>query len=431
MSRHRHEPRRNPAPPWTWLLLVSLAPGCAERPSPPTSDAPSLVAGLPAEALVPPFIRHAKRFTAHPDRGSLLVEVNGAWQGSTAGFRYRLVPRADFERWRADGGALGGSEDTTLVPVPSRRVVALSTTYLPALEMLGAIDRLIGVSRAGDVSNPTVRARLAAGELFEAGPVTSVDREKILEAGPDLIWTFAVGDGDLAAYEPLRRAGLPIVVTGDYMEDSPLGRAEWIKFFALFLGKETVAESVFAGIETRYAELCRLAQSATTRPTVMLESSFQGTWYVPGGRSYVARFLKDANARYLWSDDPTEGSLRLGLEAVLERAHDADYWLNTGGWRSLADAVAEDPRHARFRPVPLGTVYNHDARLSPDGGNDFFETGPARPDLVLADLIQILHPELALEHSLVWYRRLPGGAGGARGAEGTRGAASAPTGEAP
>jgi iron complex transport system substrate-binding protein len=194
------------------------------------------------------------------------------------------------------------------------------------------------------------------------------------------------------------------------MEESPLGRAEWIKFTAAFLGKSAEADSSFAVVDSSYRALAALARTAKRRPTVFVGAPFGGAWWMASGRTYVGRLLADAGGDYLWAADTTRGSLNLDMEAVLGRAANADFWINAGEWKDLADAERKDPRNALFKAWKDGHVYTNDAIRCDAGGRDFFETGSSRPDWILADLIHILHPELLPGHKLRWYRRLPEGA---------------------
>ena len=152
-----------------------------------------------------------------------------------------------------------------------------------------------------------------------------------------------------------------------------------------------------------------MAARVARKPTVVVGAPFGGTWWVPGGRSYMARLLADAGAAYPWAHDTTRGSLNLDLEAVLAKAGGAEVWINGGEWKDLSDARAQDDRFALFRAFREGNVWNNDRIRCADGGRDYFETGAARPDWVLADLIAILHPELLPGHAMHWYRRLLSG----------------------
>ena len=147
-------------------------------------------------------------------------------------------------------------------------------------------------------------------------------------------------------------------------------------------------------------------KGVANKPTVLLNAPYQGIWWIPGGNSFLARFLKDAGAAYLWADDPSTGSKIIDFEVIYEKALDADYWLHPGQWNSLKEGLAVDERFAQFRAFREGHVYNNNARVNKYGGNDYWESGLTKPDVILADLIKIFHPELVPDHKLVYYKKL-------------------------
>jgi iron complex transport system substrate-binding protein len=202
----------------------------------------------------------------------------------------------------------------------------------------------------------------------------------------------------------LQEAGLPVVINADYLDSSPLGRAEWVDFIALFYNEEAISELWFSGVVSDYEALVGLAAGVEERPTVFVNTPFDGTWFLPGGQNYMAQLLRDAGADYLWSEDEGTGSLFLDFETVFDEAADADYWLNIGFFGSLDDLVATDERFAEFAAFENGRIYNHDAITNENGGSDFFESGAILPNIVLADLIKIFHPDLVPDHDLVYYR---------------------------
>ena len=347
-------------------------------------------------------LSHARGFSIRNFPGFSRVEVYRPWQKSSADFAYRLV-RGD------NPGTLlvtDPSGSSTPISIPVRRVVTLTTTDLPHLEMLGSLETLVGMGGGRYVCNPSVRALMEVGKVREVGSNPQVDVEAVMQLKPDAVFSYSMGNATTSGNGKLEEAGLQVVLNGSYMEETPLGRAEWIKFTAAFLGKGTVADTAFAGIEWRYRALAALARGAKSRPTVFTQAFMGGLWWVPGGRSYVARYLEDAGAAYLWAEDTTRGSLSLDFESVLARASKADFWLNPGDWRSLEDGLAKDPRHGYFKAFREGRVYASDLITCGEGGNDFYETGSARPDLVLADLVALFHPELLPGHEFRWYRRL-------------------------
>lgn len=366
---------------------------------------PSRETGKGAAKGGPEPLRYAGVFSISRGVDTTRINVHDPWQGARKDFTYLLVPR-DRPAGRAPGG------DTQIVAVPLRRAATLTTTNIRHLEDLGVLDALVGVGGGRYICSPAVRQRLADGRIRDVGDDMHLDLEALVATRPELLFTYVVGGSSDGGLAKLAEARLPAAIEGSYMEESPLGRAEWIKFTAAFFGKSAEADSIFAGIDSSYRALAALAAKAARKPVVVAGAPFGGAWWVPGGRSYVARLLADAGATYPWAGDTTRGSLNLDLEAVLAKAGGADVWLNAGDWKDLPEARAQDGRYALFRAFREGNVWSNDRiRCAEGGGRDFFETGASRPDWVLADLIAILHPELLPGHALRWYRRLPAGAG--------------------
>lgn len=345
-------------------------------------------------------LRHAEGFSVTRLGDSTLLTVHRPWQGAQRDYAYLLVPRA------ASAASIRG--DTLVVPVPVARAITLTTTNIPHMQTVGALDALVGVGGGRYVCAPEVRERLADGRIRDVGDDMHLDLEALVALRPELLFTFVVGGSSDGGLAKLAETRIPAVIDGSYMEESPLGRAEWIKFTAAFFGKGAAADSAYAAVDSAYRALAALAQRAARKPTVVVGAPFAGSWWIPSGRTYVARLLADAGADYAWASDTTRGALNLDLEAVLAKAGNAEVWLNGGEWADLAAAKAQDPRFALFRAWKEGRVWNNDKRRCEGGGRDFFETGASHPDWILADLIAILHPELLPDHQLRWYRRLPG-----------------------
>ena len=298
-----------------------------------------------------------------------------------------------------------GFEDATLIETPINRFVSMSTTYLPHLVELDVVEKLVAIDSAGFISTAEIRAKSDAGELAEIGFGAEVNVEVTLEVEPDLVMTFASGLADFDAHPKLREAGIAVALSADFLDTSPLGRAEWGKFIALFFNKEEAAKVWFSNVASQYETLTTLvSESGEEAPTVFSESPFDGTWYAPGGGSYTAQLFSDAGASYIFADDESTGSLFLDFESVFDAASELDYWLNIGFFGTLADLEAADARFADFAAFQNGAVYNHDLRTNEFGGNDFFESGSANPHLVLADLIKVFHPDLVPDHNFVYYR---------------------------
>ncbi|MFW5692377.1 MAG: ABC transporter substrate-binding protein, partial [Chloroflexota bacterium] len=201
-------------------------------------------------------------------------------------------------------------EADAVINVPVNNFVSMSTTYLPYMDLFGVLDGLVGVDMASLASNEAVLDKAAAGELVDIAPNFNVDIETAIDLDPELIFTYGFGF-ETDSYLQLAGAGLPVALNGEFAEITPLARAEWGKFLSLFFNTEAIAEAEYSAILDEYAELSEMAAQVDDSPTVFLNSPFDGVWYMPGGVSYMATFLQDANVDYLWSDDGSTGVLFL------------------------------------------------------------------------------------------------------------------------
>ena len=294
--------------------------------------------------------------------------------------------------------------DASVIEVPIESIFTSSTTHLPALEIIGALDRLTGVAQGKLISSEAAYARVESGEAAVFAADYSIDAEIVVANGPQVLMTSDFADG---AYDVIRSAGTAVVHNGDWVDATALGRAEWVKFIALFFNAEADAEAWYAGVRERYEEAKALVAEVPERPTVHTGIVYGGIWYASGGRSYVARLLADAGADYVWRDDESTGSIQTDIERQLAQAGAAEYWLHGASWwTDSAAALAEDSRYGEFRSLREGNVWNNTKAVNARDGNDVFETGAARPDLVLRDLIAIFHPELLPDHEIRFYVNL-------------------------
>lgn len=342
-------------------------------------------------------VDHAVGFTVEYGNSYKLVTVAQPWPGADP-VTYLLV--------QCGAPLPEDIEANEIIEVPVSTAVSMSTTYLPHFVELGLLDSLIGTDVFDFIYSPEVRERIDAGDIQEVGGGSAVDVELLLSMEPDVVFTFGSGSPDWDAHPVLLAAGIPTVLNADFMETTPLGRAEWVKFTSLFFNAEADANALFETIETAYTDLSELAAGEADRPTVLVNAMYGDTWYVSGGASFMAQLIADAGGDYLWADDDSTGSLALSFEAVLDRAQAADVWLNPNFWFSLADGLNEDERYASFDAFASGSVFNNVARVTPMGGNDAFETAALHPEQLLADLIAIFHPALLPDHSFNFYVQL-------------------------
>lgn len=329
-----------------------------------------------------------------------VVSVLTPWAGATEPFRYVLV--------QCGTPAPAGFEGALVIEVPAKTAITMSTTELPALEQIGVLDRLVAVDSFLWTNNAKVREMIRAGKLIEIGSGPQVDVEKTINAKPDVIFTSGSGIAEYDTHPKLLEAKLKVAIDGSYMETSPLGRAEWSKFIALFFNKESAAEKTHGEIAAQYRALAEKARAVTAKPVVLLGVPQKDDWYMAGGKSYMAQLLADAGAAYPWSDDASAGSLPLKFEQVLDKAATADIWLVNafGVFTDTQAIVALDPRLGEFAAAKSGALWNNDLQVNENGGNAYYESGAANPHLMLADLISIVHPELVPDQKPVFHRKL-------------------------
>jgi len=343
-------------------------------------------------------IDYARNFTLEYKEGYKLLTVLLPWAGATEPIQYALVPKGQAEP--------SGIDDTLIVHTPVESFVSLSTTYLPFLEQIDELSSLVAVDSGAYIYNPEVQNWLKAGTVAEVGSGAVINIESLIDLNPDLIMTSASGFAEYDSHPQLLEAGLKVVINSDYLEQDPLGRAEWGKFIAAFFEKEAEADRLFDAMVARYQQAKTLTSYLSTRVTVFTNTAYEGTWYMPGGESYIAILLADAGADYLFKDIEGSGAQPLDFEVVLERAKDADYWINVGALNELSALAAMDARYADFKAYQEGKVYTYSKRMNASGAVDYFESGAAAPDVILMDLIKAFYPDLLPEHEFFYYQAL-------------------------
>ena len=341
-------------------------------------------------------IRYATNFTVQQDGNHVLLSVVEPYKGAQELARYRLVAKDD---------SLKGSYEEVVIRVPVESIVCTSTTHIAPLDMLGVSDKLVGFPSTRYISSETVRRQVEAGTTKELGKDSNLNIEMVLELAPEMLMSYTM-NGDQSHLAPLQRAGVPIIMNAEYLEESPLGRAEWIKFIAHFFDKVDEADSIFKQIEYNYNAIKEKAGALEDQPSVLSGVVYGDTWYVPGGNSWAARFFNDAGTNYLWKEDSTTGSLQLSFEAVFDKAQNANFWIGAANFYALAELQGSDDRYRNFEAFKQGQVYTYNARAIENGGNDYFESAYSRPDIVLRDLVKIVHSDVLPDDSLYYFRRL-------------------------
>jgi len=387
------------------LLLGSLA--SLGQVAPPRSAPPKTAAPRPAlPRLAPtPTVRgritvdFAKGFTISYVPGGKVLTILSPFEQKTTATRYLLVPRG--------AARPTGYVDAILVETPIRTLVGLSSMHVALVDFLGADDVLVGLGNLKYASAPRVRQRIAAGKILEAGQGKELHNEQLIAQHPDLVMATGWPGEGLTRYQTLQAAGVPVMINSEWVESTPLGRAEWVKVVAALLNKEDLVNQKFGQVVREYQRLAALGHRATKKPSVVVGLPFKDVWHVPDADSYMAQFLRDAGTTYQWDKTKSpQGSLALSFEAVAPVAIAADYWLQTGTATTRAEIADRDTRYAAFAPFKTGRLYNNNRRTNAQGSNDYWESGAVRPDLVLSDLIRILHPELLPTWQLYYYQQV-------------------------
>jgi len=342
-------------------------------------------------------IQYAKGLEIYKYDGYSVVKVSNPWPEAKKGFSYVLHKK--------DIVVPDSLKNYTQIQVPIQSIVVTSTTHIPSLEMLGVENTLLGFPNTNYVSSEKTRALIDAKKVKEIGTNQSLNTEVLIDLAPDVIVGFSI-DNNNKTYSNLEQNGQKIIYNGDWTEQTPLGKAEWIKFFGALYGLEEKADTEFKTIEKEYNDALALAKKTTSKPTVFSGAIYQDKWYLPGGKSWASLFIKDANATYLWAETPETGSLSLSFETVLERAENADFWIGPAQFTTLKEMTDTNPNYKFFKAYKNGNVYSFSSKKGKTGGVLYYELAPNRPDLILKDLIKIMHPEVLPDYELFFFEKL-------------------------
>lgn len=315
------------------------------------------------------------------------------------------VPDAVQQRiYLVNDPAIKTPADGRRIKIPVHSVAISSSTHTEPLQLIGEIESVSAACTPELIYNKHLSERFSEGKLISLGDAFNVNLEQLLIAHPDIYMVASYNRQDDNTNR-LLQAGIPVVYNNEWTETSLLARAEWIKYVAVFFGKEAVADSLFRIIEHDYIEAKQLSANLTHKPTVMAGSNFKGTWYMPGGKSYMGQLFADAGADYFYADDTTTASLPLNFETVLHNFSNADVWLNAPT-ATIDELMLMDERHNLFDAAKNSNVYSFNARTTQSGANDFWESAVTRPDLILKDVIWALHPDIMSDYSPFYIMKL-------------------------
>lgn len=326
--------------------------------------------------------------------GYTLVTIADPWADNTTLHQYALVEDA------ADMPATLPA-NTTVIRTPLKKMCVSTSVHASLFKMLGALDCIGSVCDVGYIMDSTVRRQIADKKICDAGSSMNPSTERIMQLNTDAILMSPFKG---TSYGVIEKTGIPIVECADYMETSALGRAEWIKFYGMLIGKEQEAEQLFNEIKNNYLSLKHKTDTIRQRPKLLVDMLNAKTWYMPGGNSIYGELFSDAGADYSIGDKKTSGTQALSLESVMTRALDADVWIIKYGQNedfTYSSLNKENSAYHNFRAFKTRKVFGCNTLKVP-----FYDEAPFRPDILLADLIGILHPQLLPDHKSKFYSPL-------------------------
>jgi len=347
--------------------------------------------------LVKNEIEHAKNFELYTYPTFQIIKVTKPWQQATNALTYVLAKNKT--------SVPDSLQSLPFIQIPVQKTIATSTTHIPSYEMLDQVESLQGFPNLNYISSKKIREQIASGKISDVGEAESLNIEKIIELNPDLIIGYGM-DASNKALDHFTHIGIPTIYNADWTEQTPLGKAEWIKFFGALFDKNEMAKNHFDTISARYTNLKQLAQTAKTKPKVFSGGLYQDIWYAPQGTSWGAVFIEDANGDYIWKNTQGDGSIAISIEQALLDAKDVPIWINPSSFETLHDLASNSKHNLQFKAVKTGQVYSYSMKKGQTGGSIYFELGPNRPDLILKDLIKIIHPELLPDYELYFYEKL-------------------------
>lgn len=319
--------------------------------------------------------------------------VKNPWDTASTLATYALVPKGAVLPELSDG--------VTVIATPVENALVYSSVHAGVMKELNVIDKVKGVADVSYYKISEIVDGIKAGTVTDVGQSMSPNVERIASLSPDVM---LVSHFENAGHGVIDKLGVPLVECADYMEATPLARAEWIKLIGALTGKLREADSIFTRTVTLYNNLASQVKASHHRPRVLVEQVSDGVWYLPGGKSYQAQLLVDAGALYPWSDDTSAGSLQLSAEAVLDKARDADYWLiKSYGYELTRDMLAANNSfNSRFKAFEKGNIYFSDTKTS-----TLYEEFPFHPELLLKEYIHIFHPSLLKDDGMLrYYKRI-------------------------
>ena len=343
-------------------------------------------------------IKYAKGFDIVEENGFKKLIIKSAYKGSNEIYEYKVYNKSSSKNLN--------DLDKKIIQVPVKEIIVTSTTHIPMVELLEEEKSIVGFPFSKYVSSEKTRQLIDLGKIKEIGKENDLNTEILLDLQPELIVGYSVSSAD-KSLSTIQKSGINVIYNGDWLEETPLGRAEWIKFFGVLFDKEQLADSIFNGIENNYLEAKKIALKSTKQQTVLSGAIMsKDIWNLPAGDSFVAQFLEDANVNYLWKNTKGKGSLSLSFESVFEKGINADYWIAPGYFSSKKQMLSSNKLYEKFTTFKEDKIYSPSIKKGKTGGIIYYELAPTRPDLVLKDIIKITNPELLPNYKFTFFEKM-------------------------
>lgn len=344
---------------------------------------------------------YAKGFQISSAENGWRVTIKNPWQKAEGiDYTYHFYTRdSDYD----------ASEDSVYrsakIQIPVDNIICLSTTHIGFIDELGELNSVKGISGVNYVFHPQLRKNIEQGKIPDVGYQQSLDYEQIMKLKPDLVLGYSISSVNVSYLNKLNELNIPVLFIAEYLENHPLGKAEWIKVMGILFDKYDLAAERFSSVADEYQETLDMVQG-TSYPTVLTGMPWKDKWYVPGGNSFLARLIEDAGGKYIWDDNDLRRSKPMNLESVFTEAYDADIWIHPGNSIKYEEISNTDKRLETFRAFKNEKVFNNNKRMNRFGGNDYWESGVIKPHIILKDMIKVFHPELLPGYEMVYYRKL-------------------------
>jgi iron complex transport system substrate-binding protein len=345
-------------------------------------------------------IIYAERFEIQQKDGYSILTIKNPWQGAAnINESYYLIPKGT--------PVPAGVDSLKIIRVPIGKIICMSTTHMAMISALNEEKTIKGFSGTDFLYEKKLRDLIESNNIADVGYEDNLNKEVVIQIAPDLVMVYGIGSESEGYIGKLKELGIKILFNADYLESNPLGKAEWIKVFGAIYGKEKEADSIFTSVYNQYSSLKSFIHANVKyRPKIFLGLPWKDTWFISSGNSYISKLIADAEGDYLWKDIQSEISMPFGIENVYLRALKADYWLNTSSANSLDEIISVDNRLRELPSFKNGNIFNNNNRVTPKGGNDYWESGSLNPQIILKDIAAIIHPGLFPGYELYFYKKI-------------------------